>query len=67
MSNLATQMTSTLFDTTTNSPTTKLTSTMAMKKTSAIATRGLESFALFQSKEFVSGYQNFVTIQPLNK
>jgi hypothetical protein len=40
---------------------------MAMKKSSAIATRGLESFALFQSKEFVSGYQNFVTIQPLNK
>ena len=40
---------------------------MAMKKTSAIATRGIESFALFQSKEFVSGYQNFVTIQPLNK
>ena len=68
MSNLAIQMTSTLFDTTTNSPTTKLTSTMAMKKTSAIATtRGLESFTLFQSKEFVSGYQNFVTIQPLNK
>ena len=60
-------MTSTLFDTTTNSPTTKLTPTMAMKKSSAIATRGIESFALFQSKEFVSGYQNFVTIQPLNK
>jgi len=40
---------------------------MAMKKSSAITTRGIESFALFQSKEFVSGYQNFVTIQPLNK
>jgi len=42
---------------------------MTMKKTSSssLATRGLESFALFESKEFVSGYQNFVTIQPLNK
>ena len=40
---------------------------MTAKKTSAIATRGLDSFRLFQSKEFVSGYQNLVTIQPLNK
>ena len=40
---------------------------MATKKTSALATRGLDSFRLFQSKEFVSGYQNLVTIQPLNK
>ena len=40
---------------------------MTTKKTSALAARGLESFKLFQSKEFVSGYQNLVTIQPLNK
>ena len=40
---------------------------MATKKTSALASRGLESFKMFQSKEFVSGYQNLVTIQPLNK
>ena len=40
---------------------------MATKKTSVLATRGLESFKMFQSKEFVSGYQNLVTIQPLNK
>ena len=40
---------------------------MTVKKTSAIATRGLDSFRMFQSKEFVSGYQNLVTIQPLNK
>jgi hypothetical protein len=40
---------------------------MTAKKTSALATRGLDSFRLFQSKEFVSGYQNLVTIQPLNK
>jgi hypothetical protein len=40
---------------------------MTMKKTSALATRSLDSFTLFQSKEFVSGYQNLVTIQPLNK
>lgn len=33
----------------------------------ALATRSLESFQMFQSKEFVSGYQNLVTIQPLNK
>ena len=42
-------------------------SLMTTKKTSALATRGLDSFRLFQSKEFVSGYQNLVTIQPLNK
>lgn len=29
--------------------------------------RSLSSFQMFQSKEFVSGYQNLVTIQPLNK
>jgi hypothetical protein len=40
---------------------------MTANKTSALATRGLDSFKLFQSKEFVSGYQNLVTIQPLNK
>lgn len=33
----------------------------------ALATRSLASFQMFQSKEFVSGYQNLVTIQPLNK
>jgi len=36
-------------------------------KTAAIVKRGINSFQLFQSKEFVSGYQNLVTIQPLNK
>ena len=40
---------------------------MTTKKTAALATRGLDSFRMFQSKEFVSGYQNLVTIQPLNK
>jgi hypothetical protein len=41
---------------------------MAVKKTtSTLATRGLDSFLAFQSKEFISGYQNLVTIQPLNK
>ena len=44
-----------------------MTPAMTTKKTSALATRGLESFKMFQSKEFVSGYQNLVTIQPLNK
>ena len=44
-----------------------MTPSMTTKKTSALATRGLDSFRLFQSKEFVSGYQNLVTIQPLNK
>ena len=48
-------------------PTTKTTTTMTVKKTSALATRGLDSFKLFQDKKFVSGYQNLVTIQPLNK
>ena len=50
-------------------PTTTKTSPkiMTTKKTSALATRSLDSFKLFQSKEFVSGYQNLVTIQPLNK
>jgi hypothetical protein len=40
---------------------------MTVKKTSALAARGLDSFKLFQDKKFVSGYQNLVTIQPLNK
>ena len=40
---------------------------MTMKKTSSITKRDLSSFQVFQSKEFVSGYQNLVTIQPLNK
>jgi hypothetical protein len=37
------------------------------KSSTALATRSLASFEMFQSKEFVSGYQNLVTIQPLNK
>jgi len=45
----------------------KASNKMTAKKTSALATRGLDSFKLFQAKEFVSGYQNLVTIQPLNK
>ena len=44
-----------------------MTVSMATKKSSALATRSIDSFKLFQSKEFVSGYQNLVTIQPLNK
>lgn len=44
-----------------------MTALMTTKKTSELATRGLDSFRIFQSKEFVSGYQNLVTIQPLNK
>ena len=44
-----------------------MTSSMATTKNTSLATRGLDSFKLFQSKEFVSGYQNLVTIQPLNK
>jgi hypothetical protein len=48
-------------------PSLKDINTMATKKTSVLVTRGLESFKMFQSKEFVSGYQNLVTIQPLNK
>ena len=50
-----------------SAPFLKTTNKMTVKKTSALATRGLESFKMFQSKEFVSGYQNLVTIQPLNK
>ena len=46
----------------------KTSKNMTVKKTtSSIATRGLDSFLAFQSKEFISGYQNLVTIQPLNK
>jgi hypothetical protein len=48
-------------------PSLKTLKKMTTKKTSALATRGLDSFRMFQSKEFVSGYQNLVTIQPLNK
>jgi len=51
----------------TPAPTKNLSKIMTTKKTSALATRGLDSFRMFQSKEFVSGYQNLVTIQPLNK
>jgi len=40
---------------------------MTVKKTSAITTRSLDSFKIFEDKKFVSGYQNLVTIQPLNK
>ena len=50
-----------------STPSQKTTTTMTVKKTSALATRGLDSFKLFQDKKFVSGYQNLVTIQPLNK
>lgn len=35
--------------------------------TSALAKRKLDSFAMFNDKRFVSGYQPLVTIQPLNK
>ena len=35
--------------------------------TSALAKRKLDSFAMFSDKKFVSGYQNLITIQPLNK
>jgi hypothetical protein len=51
----------------TSAPIKNSTTVMTTKKTSALATRGLDSFRLFESKEFVSGYQNLVTIQPLNK
>ena len=44
-----------------------MTTSMTTKKSSALVTRNLDSFKIFQSKEFVSGYQNLVTIQPLNK
>ena len=40
---------------------------MATKASSALATRNLDSFLVFQDKKFVSGYQPLVTIQPLNK
>lgn len=35
--------------------------------TSALAKRKLDSFAMFGDKKFVAGYQNLITIQPLNK
>ena len=62
-------MSETLFDIPTQTPPTKSLPTMTMKKTSssALATRSIDSFMLFESKEFVSGYQPFVTIQPLNR
>ena len=60
-------MTQTPFDTQAELPSLKTLKRMTTKKSSALATRGLESFKMFQSKEFVSGYQNLVTIQPLNK
>ena len=50
-----------------STPSKKTSSTITMKKTSAITTRNLDSFKIFQDKKFVSGYQNLVTIQPLNK
>jgi len=40
---------------------------MATKASSSLATRNLDSFLVFQDKQFVSGYQPLVTIQPLNK
>lgn len=51
----------------TPAPTKTTTKVMTTKKTTALATRNLDSFKMFQSKEFISGYQNLVTIQPLNK
>jgi len=61
-------MTETLTDSVIDTPPSlKTLKAMTTKKTSALATRGLDSFRMFQSKEFVSGYQNLVTIQPLNK
>jgi hypothetical protein len=54
-------------ETKTTEQTFKTSTKMAVKKTSSLATRGLDSFLAFQSKEFISGYQNLVTIQPLNK
>jgi hypothetical protein len=56
-----------LENTLTSAPSSKTLNKMTTKKTAALATRGLDSFRMFQSKEFVSGYQNLVTIQPLNK
>jgi hypothetical protein len=52
---------------TTSAPSLKTLNKMTTKKASALAARGLDSFKLFQDKKFVSGYQNLVTIQPLNK
>jgi hypothetical protein len=52
---------------TTPAPLPASTNKMTMKKTSSLAKRDIASFQIFQSKEFVSGYQNLVTIQPLNK
>ena len=60
-------MTQAPFDTQAELPSLKTLNKMTTKKSSALATRGLDSFKMFQSKEFVSGYQNLVTIQPLNK
>ena len=40
---------------------------IAKKNPAAITTRSLDSFMMFKEKEFVSGLQPFVTIQPLNK
>jgi len=60
-------MSEALLQDTTTQETTKVTSKLTMKKTSALSTRSLDSFKLFQDKKFVSGYQNLVTIQPLNK
>lgn len=51
-------------------PNPELTMTQAMiakKNPAAITKRSLDSFMLFKEKEFVSGLQPFVTIQPLNK
>ena len=51
-------------------PNSELTMTQAMiakKNPAAITKRSLDSFMLFKEKEFVSGLQPFVTIQPLNK
>jgi len=52
---------------TTSAPSLKTLNKMTTKKASALATRGLDSFKLFQDKRYISGYQNLVTIQPLNK
>ncbi len=46
---------------------TKSPTLMTMKKSAITTTRDLSSFQLFENKEFVSGYQNLVTLQPLNK
>jgi hypothetical protein len=46
-------------------PSLKTLNKMTTKKSSALATRGLDSFKMFQAKEFVSGYQNLVTINRL--